>query len=120
METAATRLDFDSLSGFEVSTVLFARRMETRILVTDDSLIPLDIVKEVRKLSNATFRDNVIVTADAAWDHTTDEFSETDFVGLSVECYSFADAGEIHAEVTRIVDEFLSTHKRVVTYVTKN
>lgn len=117
MRDTLHKIKVSKYGEFEVSTVLFSFCMETRIFA-DNSRIPVEIIEKVKELKNSTdLIDRVFVSPEAIWDVDKEDYSETEFSGVGVETYAFQDAGYIHAAVGKIVEDFLSTHERVVTYV---
>ena len=120
MRNALHNIKTTDYAGFSVSTALFSFKMETRIFAEGDA-IPVEIVDKVKELSNSSdLIDKAFVNAEAGWDEYNDQPSTTEFYGLAVETFAFQDAGYIHAAVGKIVEEFIHTHKRVVTYVPKS
>lgn len=119
MENALHVMNLSKYKDFDVQTSLFSYRISTRIFAFGDR-IPLAIIEKVRELQDSPdLLDNVCVSSDPIWDVEKDEYSTEDFSGIEVETYAFQDAGYIHAAVGKIVEDFLNTHKRVTTYVSK-
>jgi hypothetical protein len=105
---------------FDVQTSLFSYRMATRVFSKTDR-IPAEIVGKVKDLINGPdLIDKTFANAEPVWDVDADEYSTEEFTGVEIETYAFQDAGYIHAAVGKIVEDFLNTHTRTVTYVPKS
>lgn len=121
MNQSLHKLNLSEYAGFEVSTVLFSRNMETRIFAVNSDRIPAEIVEKVQELKNSPdLLDKAYVTAEPIWISDDEDYSDTEFSGVAVETYAFQDAGYIHAAVGKIVEDFINDHERVVTYVRKS
>lgn len=120
MENALHVIKVSKYGDFDVQTSLFSSWMSTRIFAFGD-LIPVEIINKVKELEDSPdFIDKVFISPEANWDVNTENYSETEFSGINVETYSFHDARYVQAAVGKIVQDFLSDHDRVTTYVRKS
>lgn len=116
MRNALENYRTDKFPGFDVSTALYSARLETKIFPEGEA-IPLKIAKAVQELKfHDCLVDAVHISIDYGWDAYNDAPSTTEVFGISVDSFAFKDATYIHEKVSEIVQEFVSTHKRVVTY----
>ena len=119
MEAALHTIKKNEFPGFEVITSLFSHYMETRVFA-DGENIPLIIVERIKELhKHVDCIADAHVVAEAEWDYIAETRSDTEFTGIFVDTTAFQDAGYIHESVVRIIENFIATHKRVVTYIPK-
>lgn len=116
MRDALENYRTDKFPGFDVSTALYSAKLEMRIF-PEGEVIPLKIAQAVKELaSSPELLDVAFASVDYGWDLYNDAPSTTEVFGVSIETFAFKDAILIHEKVSEIVQEFVSTHKRVVTY----
>lgn len=105
MDQALHVIKVSQYDGFgDVQTSLFSNRMVTCVFPNDNE-IPAEMAREIQE--RFEINHDLLSTA-----YVNDE---TAFI--SVETYGFQDAAYVHATVGKIVEDFISSHERVVTWV---
>lgn len=123
-------------SDFHVSTALFASRFETRLFSTIDE-VPAELVTLITQATDMVkVLDTKCMTTDTntryeegegddypycacGCDSEYDPYedAETYVTGLSIETYAFKDSNTVHDMLVAVVQEYVNTRKRTVSYV---